>query len=112
VLPLVWGTLVVAGIAALIALPIGLGAAVFLSEYAGPTLRGILKPTLEILAGVPTIVYGFFAVRGVTPQRQRIPGLDVEFFNAASAGIVVGIMVIPMVSSLSEDAMHAVPESL
>jgi phosphate transport system permease protein len=112
VLPLVWGTLMVAGIAALIALPIGLGAAVYLSEYASTRLRDILKPTLEILAGVPTIVYGFFAVNWVTPQLQRIFGDDVSFFNAASAGIVVGIMVIPMVSSLSEDAMHAVPSSL
>ena len=113
VLPLVWGTMVVAGVAAVIALPVGLGAAVYLSEYASPTIRSILKPTLEILAGVPTIVYGFFAVQWVTPQLQRILGEErVEFFNAASAGIVVGIMVIPMVSSLSEDAMHAVPDSL
>jgi phosphate transport system permease protein len=112
VLPLVWGTIVVAGVAAVLALPIGLGAAVYLSEYAAPNVRNILKPTLEILAGVPTIVYGFFAVHWVTPQLQRIPFLDVEFFNAASAGIVVGIMIIPMVSSLSEDAMHAVPDSL
>jgi phosphate transport system permease protein len=112
VLPLVWGTIVVAGVAAVIALPVGLGAAVYLSEYAAPALRNILKPTLEVLAGVPTIVYGFFAVHWVTPQLQRIPWLDVDFFNAASAGIVVGIMIIPMVSSLSEDAMHAVPDSL
>jgi phosphate transport system permease protein len=124
VLPLVWGTVIVAGIAGMIALPIGLGAAVFLSEYASPRTRSILKPTLEVLAGVPTIVYGFFAVNWVTPQLERVIepvlrtvplpfiGEDVEFFNAASAGIVVGIMVIPMVSSLSEDAMHAVPQSL
>jgi phosphate transport system permease protein len=112
VLPLVWGTIIVAVIAAIIALPIGLGAAVYLSEYASDRARGILKPTLEILAGVPTIVYGFFAVNWVTPQLQRLPWIDVSFFNAASAGIVVGIMVIPMVSSLSEDAMHAVPSSL
>lgn len=112
VLPLVWGTVMVAGIAAVIALPIGLGAAVYLSEYASDRVRSLLKPTLEILAGVPTIVYGFFAIHWVTPQLQRIFGERVEFFNAASAGIVVGIMVIPMVSSLSEDAMHAVPESL
>ena len=112
VLPLVWGTIMVAGIAAIIALPIGLGAAVFLSEYASPRVRDILKPTLEILAGVPTIVYGYFAVQWVTPQLQRVLGDRVDFFNAASAGIVVGIMVIPMVSSLSEDAMHAVPDSL
>jgi phosphate transport system permease protein len=113
VLPLVWGTLVVAGVAAVIALPVGLGAAVYLSEYAAPSVRNLLKPTLEILAGIPTIVYGFFAVHWVTPQLQRLLGNErVDFFNAASAGIVVGIMVIPMVSSLSEDAMHAVPESL
>jgi phosphate transport system permease protein len=112
VLPLVWGTVMVAGIAAAIALPIGLGAAVYLSEYASDRVRGLLKPTIEILAGVPTIVYGFFAIHWVTPQLQRLFGERVEFFNAASAGIVVGIMVIPMVSSLSEDAMHAVPGSL
>ncbi len=112
VLPLVWGTIMVAGIAAAIALPIGLGAAVYLSEYASDRVRSLLKPTLEILAGVPTIVYGFFAIQWVTPQLQRIFGERVDFFNAASAGIVVGIMVIPMVSSLSEDAMHAVPSSL
>jgi len=112
VLPLVWGTIMVAGIAAAIALPIGLGAAVYLSEYASDRVRSLLKPTLEILAGVPTIVYGFFAIQWVTPQLQRIFGERVDFFNAASAGIVVGIMVIPMVSSLSEDAMHAVPGSL
>jgi phosphate transport system permease protein len=112
VLPLVWGTIMVAGIAAAIALPIGLGAAVYLSEYASDRVRSLLKPTLEILAGVPTIVYGFFAIHWVTPQLQRLFGERVDFFNAASAGIVVGIMVIPMVSSLSEDAMHAVPQSL
>lgn len=112
VLPLVWGTIMVAGIAAMIALPVGLGAAVFLSEYASPRLRSFLKPMLEILAGIPTIVYGYFAVNWVTPQLQTILGDRVDFFNAASAGIVVGIMVIPMVSSLSEDAMHAVPDSL
>ncbi len=114
VLPLVWGTVLVAGLAGIIALPVGLGAAVYLSEYAGGRVRSILKPALEILAGVPTIVYGFFALHFVTPQLQRLPllGDRVDFFNAASAGIVVGIMVIPMVSSLSEDAMHAVPENL
>ncbi|MEK7692642.1 MAG: phosphate ABC transporter permease subunit PstC [Chloroflexota bacterium] len=112
VLPLVWGTVIVAGIAGIIALPIGLGAAVYLSEYAGGRIRGILKPMLEILAGIPTIVYGYFAVNWVTPQLQRVLGDQVGFFNALSAGIVVGIMIIPMVSSLSEDAMHAVPDSL
>jgi phosphate transport system permease protein len=112
VLPLVWGTVIVAAIAGVIALPIGLGAAVYLSEYASPRLREVLKPTLEILAGIPTIVYGYFAVTWVTPQLRDLLGERVDFFNAASGGIVVGIMVIPMVSSLSEDAMHAVPASL
>jgi len=112
VLPLVWGTILVAGIAGIVALPVGLGAAIYLSEYAQERVRSVLKPTLEILAGVPTIVYGYFAVNWVTPQLQRVLGDEVNFFNAVSAGIVVGIMVIPMVSSLSEDAMHAVPQSL
>lgn len=112
ILPLIWGTIVVAGIAGMIALPVGLGAAIFLSEYADSRVRSVLKPTLEILAGVPTIVYGFFAVQFVTPQLQRLLGERVEFFNALSAGIVVGIMIIPMVSSLSEDAMSAVPQGL
>ncbi len=112
VLPLMWGTVLVAGIAGAIALPIGLGAAVYLSEYASPRLRSILKPTLEVLAGIPTIVYGYFAVNWVTPQLQSVLGDRVQFFNALSAGIVVGIMVVPMISSLSEDAMHAVPDNL
>ena len=112
VLPLVWGTIIVAGIAGIIALPVGLGAAIYLSEYAGERVRSILKPMLEILAGIPTIVYGYFAVNWVTPQLQSLLGDRVGFFNAASAGIVVGIMIIPMVSSLSEDAMHAVPDNL
>ena len=112
ILPLIWGTIIVAGIAGAIALPIGLGAAIYLSEYAGERVRSILKPTLEILAGIPTIVYGYFAVQWVTPRLQDIFGDSVSFFNAASAGIVVGIMIIPMVSSLSEDAMHAVPDNL
>ena len=111
VLPLVWGTLIVAAIAGLIALPLGLGAAIYLSEYADARVRAVLKPLLEVLAGIPTIVYGYFAVSFVTPQLQRLYG-GVEFFNATSAGIVVGIMVIPMISSLSEDAMSAVPNGL
>ncbi len=111
VLPLVWGTLMVAAIAGALALPVGLGAAIYLSEYANTRVRAVLKPLLEILAGIPTIVYGYFAVSFVTPLLQRLYG-DAEFFNAASAGIVVGIMVIPMVSSLSEDAMSAVPDGL
>ena len=111
VLPLVFGTLLVASIAAVVALPVGLATAIFLSEYAPDRIRRILKPVLEILAGVPTVVYGYFALTFVTPHIQKlIP--DMLVFNALSAGLVMGIMIIPMVSSLSEDAMLAVPRSL
>ena len=98
-------------IAILFAAPVGLGAAVYLSEYAADRVRRIVKPILEVLAGVPTIVYGYFALTFVTPYLQNIiPNMIV--FNALSAGLVMGIMIIPMVSSLSEDAMIAVPRSL
>jgi phosphate transport system permease protein len=111
VLPLITGTMMVTVIASIVALPIGLGSAIYLSEYAPERVRNFLKPILEILAGVPTIVYGFFALNFVTPILQKlIPQTDL--FNALSAGIVVGIMIIPMISSLSEDAMAAVPSSL
>lgn len=111
VLPLLTGSVLIAVIAAVVALPLGLAAAIYLSEYAGDRVRGILKPVLEILAGVPTVVYGFFALTFVTPIIRSIwPGTDV--FNALSAAIVVGIMIIPMVSSMSEDAMSAVPRAL
>ena len=111
VLPLVCGTLLVAAIAAVVALPIGLATAIFLSEYAPDKIRRILKPLLEILAGVPTVVYGYFALTFVTPQLQKLVP-DILVFNALRAGLVMGIMIIPMVSSLSEDAMLAVPRSL
>lgn len=111
VLPLVCGTLLTAAIAILVALPIGLAAAIYLSEYAADNVRRVLKPMLEILAGVPTVVYGYFALTFVTPLLRNIfPSMIV--FNALSAGLVMGIMIIPMVSSLSEDAMIAVPRSL
>ena len=111
VLPLVSGTVLVAGIAALVAVPTGIGIAIFLSEYAPDRVRRIIKPILEILAGIPTVVYGYFALTFVTPVLQDlIPGLLV--FNALSAGLVMGLMIIPMVSSISEDAMVAVPRSL
>lgn len=117
VLPLLCGTFLIAGIAALIALPVGLASAIYLSEYASPRTRDFIKPTLEILAGIPTIVYGYFALVFVTPYLLRPIfqdwlGFDVDVFNAASAGIVVGIMILPMVSSLSEDALRAVPRGL
>jgi phosphate transport system permease protein len=111
VLPLLTGSLLIAAGAALVALPVGLAAAIYLSEYAQDPVRRVLKPVLEVLAGIPTVVYGFFALTFVTPIIRSIwPGADV--YNALSASIVVGIMIIPMVSSLSEDAMSAVPRSL
>ena len=111
VLPLVAGSALVAVGAAVVALPLGLLIAIFLSEYAPDRVRKVVKPALEVLAGIPTVVYGYFALTFVTPLiRMVVPGTDI--FNAASASIVVGIMIIPMVSSLSEDAMSAVPASL
>jgi phosphate transport system permease protein len=111
VLPLLTGSLLIAAGAAVVALPIGLAAAIYLSEYATGGVRAVLKPLLEILAGIPTVVYGFFALTFVTPIiRTMWPETDV--YNALSASIVVGIMIIPMVSSLSEDAMSAVPRVL
>lgn len=109
--PLISGTLLVAAIAMVVAVPIGLATAVYLSEYASDRVRKIVKPILEVLAGIPTIVYGFFALTFVTPLLQKIIP-DLQFFNALSPGIVVGIMIIPMIASLSEDAMSSVPRSI
>jgi phosphate transport system permease protein len=112
VLPLVLGTAIVAVGALLVSLPIGVATAIYLSEYASTGVRQVFKPVLEVLAGIPSIVYGFFALSFVTPVllQPLIPGTD--FFNAASAAIVVGIMVIPMITSLCDDAFRAVPRSL
>ncbi len=111
ILVLISGTFRTSLIAALVALPLGLLAAIYLSEYASPKLRRWLKPALEILAGVPTVVFGYFALLTVTPfLRLFIPGL--QGFNALSAGLVVGISILPVVASLSEDAIYAVPRSL
>jgi phosphate transport system permease protein len=111
ILPLLSGTLLVAVGAMLITLPLGLLSATYLSEYAPDRMRRIVKPVLEVLAGIPTVVYGYFALLFITPiLRSIIP--QTEVFNAASASIVMGIMILPMVSSLSEDAMSAVPRSL
>ena len=116
VLPLLSGTLLITVIACLVAMPIGLASAIYLSEYAPSKVRKVVKPILEVLAGVPTIVYGYFALSFVTPMIQWVfretISQDVPVFNALSAGIVVGIMIIPMIASLSEDAMLAVPRSL
>jgi len=111
VLPLVTGTLLVTAVAALVAVPVGVAAAIYLSEYASDRARSVLKPGLEILAGIPTVVYGYLALIYLTPFLRRF-GLDLGTFNVLSASIMVGIMIIPMVSSLSEDAMSAVPDSL
>jgi phosphate transport system permease protein len=111
VLPLVAGTLAVTVLSALIAIPVGVASAAYLSEYASDRVRSILKPALEVLAGIPTVVYGFFALVYLTPALRAI-GLPVSTFNLLSASIMVGVMIIPMVSSLSEDAMSAVPDSL
>jgi phosphate transport system permease protein len=111
ILPLVAGTVLTSGIAIAVALPFGLMAAIYLSEFAPAWARRALKPTLELLAGVPTIVYGYFALVFVTPVLQTlIP--DLAGFNALSAGLVMGIMIIPMISSLSEDALASVSNSL
>jgi phosphate transport system permease protein len=111
VIPLVVGTLSVLLWACLVCMPFGLGAAIYLSEYARPRVRAALKPALELLAGIPTVVYGYFALTFVTPLLKDL-GLDVGVFNALSAGLVMGIMLIPTVASLSEDAMAAVPREL
>lgn len=111
ILPLVTGTLMITIGAGLIAVPLGLLAAIFLSEYASVRLRNLLKPTLELLAGIPSVVYGYFALFFVTPAlKQVFP--SVMAFNAASGAVVVGIMILPLVSSLCEDALNAVPRSL
>lgn len=111
--PLLLATLMVSTIAMFVALPLGLATAIYLSEYASERVRGTLKPLLEILAGIPTVVFGYFALTFVTPLIRAIFGVDsVQIFNVLSAGIVVGILIIPLVSSMSEDALHAVPRAL
>ncbi|WP_404403889.1 phosphate ABC transporter permease subunit PstC [Jeotgalibacillus malaysiensis] len=111
ILPLIAGTLKIAAIATVVAVPIGIATAIFLSEYASERVRRIVKPVLEVLAGVPTIVYGYFALTFVTPVlRSLFP--EIGIFNALSPGIVVGIMIIPMIASLSEDAMSSVPNAM
>lgn len=109
--PLVVGTLTVAFYSMLVAIPLGLGSAVFLSEYAHPSLRAVIKPILEVLAGIPSIVYGFFALNYITPVLQALVPAT-EIFNILSAAIAVGMMILPLVASLSEDAMNAVPNGM
>jgi phosphate transport system permease protein len=113
VLPLVWSTLYLTGIGLVIAIPLGLGAAIYLAEYATPRVRRLIKPTLEVLAGIPTIVLGYFALTYVTPVILRdLLGLEVQVFNGLSAGIVLGVLVLPTIASVTEDALTAVPQSL
>jgi phosphate transport system permease protein len=111
VAPLIVGTVSVLFWACLVCMPFGLGSAIYLSEYARPRVRAFLKPALEVLAGIPTVVYGYFALTFVTPL-LRDTGIDVGIFNALSPGLVMGVMLIPTVASLSEDAMSAVPRDL
>jgi phosphate transport system permease protein len=115
VLPLMTATLTTTAVALTVALPFGLGSAIYLSEYATPRVRGVVKPTLEVLAGIPTVVFGFFALTFVTPLLQDIwflPGDPPGVFNALSAGLVMGVMIVPTVASVSEDAMAAVPHDM
>ena len=113
ILPLLNATLITTFFAMLIAIPLGMGVAIYLSEYATPKARRILKPILEVLAGIPTIVYGYFALTFMTPLLRTIFGRDVvEVYNTASAGLVMGILILPMIASMTEDALSAVPRSL
>jgi phosphate transport system permease protein len=111
ILPLVTGTMLIVFGAALVSIPVGVASAVYLSEYASERTRNIVKPILEILAGIPTVVYGFFALTFITPMLKLVLP-ETQVFNAASAAIVVGIMVLPMIASLCDDALRSVPESL
>jgi phosphate transport system permease protein len=113
--PLFAGTLLISGIALLVAVPIGLMTAIYLSEYAKPALRRVVKPVLEVLAGIPTVVYGYFAALTMAPVIRELGdrvGLDVASESALGAGLVMGIMIIPFVSSLSDDVINAVPQSM
>ena len=113
ILPLVNSTLITSAIAMFIALPFGLAVAIYLSEYATPKARSLLKPVLEVLAGIPTVVYGYFALTFMTPLLRSIFGKDVvEIYNMASGGLVMGILILPLISSMSEDALSAVPRAL
>jgi phosphate transport system permease protein len=113
IIPLIYATLFTSFIAMLVAVPLGLGAAIYLSEYASERVRSILKPTLELLAGVPTVVYGYFALTFVTPILRNIFGREtVDIYNTLSAGLVVGVLILPLIATLSEDALSSVPNSL
>jgi phosphate transport system permease protein len=111
--PLINGTLLITGIAILVAVPLGLGSAIYLAEYASRRVRRIVKPALEVLVGIPTVVFGYFALTYVTPTILKgVFGVDVQIFNALSAGLVMGMMIVPTIASVAEDAMSAVPSGL
>jgi phosphate transport system permease protein len=112
VLPLIWGTIYLSLIALAVAIPLGLLTAIYLSEYAPNRVRKVVKPVLEVLAGVPTIVFGYFALTFFTPEVLRGIGIDVNVYNGLSAGIIMGLLVLPTIASVSEDAMSAVPAAL
>jgi phosphate transport system permease protein len=113
VAPLIWSTLYLTLIGLIVAVPLGLGVGIYLAEYASPRVRKVLKPVVEILAGIPTIVFGYFALTYFTPTiLQDFLGIDVQVFNGLSAGIILGILVLPTIASVSEDALSAVPQSL
>jgi phosphate transport system permease protein len=112
VLPLIWGTLYLTGIGLLVAIPIGILSGIYLAEFAPTRVRKVIKPVLELLAGVPTIVFGYFALTFFTPEVLRPLGFDVNQFNALSAGIILGVLVIPTIATLVEDSMSAVPQAL
>jgi phosphate transport system permease protein len=113
IMPLLSATITTSFVAMLVAIPLGLGAAIYLGEYARPNVRATLKPILEVLAGIPTVVYGYFALTFMTPLLRGVFGQDtVQIYNNASAGLVMGIMILPTIASMSEDALTAVPRSL
>jgi len=112
VLPLIWSTLYLTLVAMVVAIPLGLGVGIYLAEYATPRVRKIFKPIIEVLAGIPTIVFGYFALTFFTPLLQDQVGFDIQIFNGWSAGIILGILVLPTIASISGDAMASVPGSL
>jgi phosphate transport system permease protein len=111
VAPLIWSTLYLTLIALVVAVPLGLGVGIYLAEYASPRVRKTLKPIVEVLAGIPTIVFGYFALTFFTPLLKDV-GIDLQVFNGLAGGIILGILVLPTIASVSEDAMSAVPQSL
>ena len=111
VLPLLWSTLYLTVVGLIVAVPVGLGVGIYLAEYATPRIRKVFKPVVELLAGIPTVVFGFFALTFFTPLLQDV-GVNVQVFNGLSAGIILGVLIVPTIASISEDALSSVPQSL